>query len=178
MVVAWFGGFGPGIVSDVPADVASNYYWFPQSMRALVSISKQLPRWSWSSCRGPVVIGYVLAKNRGKVSAALSHDLLAALEGTQRRIESQAADSESYLAKPTPEPRTGSFGWNLATAEVLVVGGTFRIFQYDERQNLIWRSAIHAFIPKTDSRATAIDLCPSNGRDSIRNSDADLPVAR
>jgi C4-dicarboxylate-specific signal transduction histidine kinase len=49
----------------------------------------------------------------------------------RRQAEEALRRSETYLAKAQGLSRTGSFGWNLSSGEIVWSEETFRIFQYD-----------------------------------------------
>ncbi|WP_027584298.1 PAS domain S-box protein [Bradyrhizobium sp. Ai1a-2] len=49
----------------------------------------------------------------------------------RRRAENALQRSESHLAQAQELSRTGSFGWNVATGEIIWSKETFRIFEYD-----------------------------------------------
>ncbi len=49
----------------------------------------------------------------------------------RKRTETALRRSEAHLAQAQELSRTGSFGWNVATGEVIWSKETFRIFEYD-----------------------------------------------
>jgi PAS domain S-box-containing protein len=59
----------------------------------------------------------------------------AIMDVTKRRIAEEAyRRSEAYLAEAQRLSHTGSFGWKLATGEIVWSDETYRIFEYDHAQ--------------------------------------------
>jgi len=134
---AWFGGFGPALLSIALALFAFHYYLVPpinsftwkHDVFAL-DIS-ELPRLILFSITS-VVVAFIISAQR-KTTETLrrsGEDLQSAIED-QKRIEAALLHSETYLIEAQRLSGTGSFGWNVASGEIFWSDETFRIFQYD-----------------------------------------------
>jgi PAS domain S-box-containing protein len=135
---AWFGGFGPALLSIALAVLAFHYYLmspvnsfvWKQDVFAL-DIS-ELPRLILFSITS-VFVAFIISAQR-KTTEALRRsgdDLLAAM-ADQKRIEAALLHSEMYLTEAQRLSGTGSFGWNVSSGELWWSDETFRIFQYDQ----------------------------------------------
>ena len=88
-------------------------------------------------------------------------------ENTERkRAEKDLRHSEAYLAEAQRLSRTGSFGWSLATGEIIWSDETFRIFGYDKAPSV----AVEMILQRThpDDRAAVqqtIERAAGDGKD-------------
>src|ERR1700688_4116283 len=165
MVVAWFGGFGPGLLATVLGFLAFDYY-LVSPINTFTVDPKQLPRLVLFLAVGLFVSWLSASQRTAARSLRRSRDdLLTALED-QRRIEARLLHSEMYLAEAQRLSQTGSFGWNLVTGELLWSEETFRIFQCDRTTKPDLASAIQRLHPEDRALAQqTIDLASSDGRD-------------
>jgi PAS domain S-box-containing protein len=165
MVVAWFGGFGPGLLATVLGFLTFDYY-LVAPINTFTVDPKQLPRLALFLAVG-LFVNWLSASQR---TAARSlrrsrDDLLTALED-QGRIEARLLHSEMYLAEAQRLSQTGSFGWNLVTGELLWSEETFRIFQCDRTTKPNLDFVIRRIHPEDRALAQrTIDRASSNGRD-------------
>ncbi len=134
---AWVGGLGPGLLAVTLALLAFHYHLVPpinsfawkQDLFAL-GIS-EVPRLFLFSITSLVVV--FLISSQRKVTEELrrsGHNLRIAM-GDQKRSEAALLHSEMYLTQAQRLSGTGSFGWNIASGEIVWSDQTFRIFGYD-----------------------------------------------
>src|SRR5258706_9226818 len=76
--------------------------------------------------RVPVLLGATTFGDRQDEGVAFVLDLT-----ERKQTESALQQSEAYLAQAQELSRTGSFGWSVATGEIIWSEETFRIFQWD-----------------------------------------------
>jgi PAS domain S-box-containing protein len=75
---------------------------------------------------------YVLKTHLSRLVLSVHRALREAREvGERKRTEKALRRSEAYLAQAQRLSRTGSFGWNVTTAEHIWSDETYRIFEYD-----------------------------------------------
>jgi PAS domain S-box-containing protein len=75
---------------------------------------------------------YVLKTHLSRLAPSVHRALREAKEVTERkRAEKALRRSEAYLSQAQRLSRTGSFGWNVSTAEHTWSDETYRIFEYD-----------------------------------------------
>jgi PAS domain S-box-containing protein len=134
---AWFGGFGPALLAITLALLAFHYYlvlpinsftWKHDLFALDISEVPRLILFSITS----VFVAFIISAQR-KTTETLrrsGEDLQSAIED-QKRIEAALLHSETYLTEAQRLSGTGSFGWNVASAEIFWSDETFRIFQYD-----------------------------------------------
>ncbi|MER8447646.1 AAA family ATPase [Mesorhizobium sp. M1066] len=88
-------------------------------------------------------------------------------ENTDRkRAEEELRRSEAYLAEAQRLSRTGSFGWNVATGEIIWSEETFRIFDHDKAPSVTVNTIVQRTHP--DDRAAVqqtIDRAARDGKD-------------
>jgi PAS domain S-box-containing protein len=134
---AWYGGFGPALLAIALALLAFHYYLLPPVNSFVwkhdllaVGIS-EMPRLVLF-CITSFFVAFTLSAQR-KVTETLQRsgrDLEAAIR-EQKRIEAALLRSEMYLNEAQGLSGTGSFGWNVASGEIIWSDETFRIFQGD-----------------------------------------------
>jgi PAS domain S-box-containing protein len=134
---AWYGGFGPALLAIALAVLAFHYYLLPPINSFVwkhdlfaVGIS-EMPRLVLF-CITSFLVAFTLSAQR-KVTETLQRsgrDLEAAIK-EQKRVEAALLRSEMYLSEAQELSGTGSFGWNVASGEIIWSAETYRIFQCD-----------------------------------------------
>src|SRR5882724_9626487 len=134
---AWFGGLGPALLAIALALLAFHYYLVPpinsftwKDGVFAVGIS-EVPRLLLFSFTSLVVASLISAQRRATETLRLSRDDLRVAMEDQRRIEAALLRSEMYLTEAQRLSGTGSFGWNIASGEIVWSDQTFRIFGGD-----------------------------------------------
>jgi PAS domain S-box-containing protein len=93
--------------------------------------------------------------------------LIACEDITERKeAENALRQSQNYLAEAQRLSRTGSFGWRVATGEIVWSEETFRIFGYDKAPSVRIETVVQRIHP--DDRAGAqqtIDRATRDGKD-------------
>src|ERR1700737_2818582 len=138
---AWVGGFGPALLAIMLAFLAFHYYLVPpinsftwKHDLFAVGIS-EVPRLFLFSVTSLVVAFLISAQRKATQDLQRSgHDLQLAMED-QKRIEAALRHSEMYFTEAQKLSGTGSFGWNIASGEIIWSDQTFRIFGCDPMMN-------------------------------------------
>jgi K+-sensing histidine kinase KdpD len=169
---AWVGGRGPGLLAVTFALLAFHYYLVPPGSSFTwkhdlfaVDVS-EIPRLILFSTTSLVVAFLISAqRNATEELRQSTHDLQIAM-GDQRRIEAALLHSEMYLTEAQRLSGTGSFGWNVASGEIIWSDETFRIFGYDETT----KPTVELIVERThpEDRAAVqktIDVASSEGKD-------------
>ena len=127
MLVGWLAGSGPGLLATALSILAFDYFILPP-IHSLTLEPNQLPRLALFILAA-VFVYWISATQRSATRSLQRsrNELLAALEG-QRQVEAQLMRSEMYLAEAQRLSRTGSFGWNVDSGELIWSAETFRIF--------------------------------------------------
>jgi C4-dicarboxylate-specific signal transduction histidine kinase len=137
MFSAWFGGLGPGLIATALAILALFGILIPSFNSFAIDFHsyhleiKELPRIVLFAITGLFVTLLSAAQRRASESLRRSRDDLIAGIEEQRRIEGALQKSQTYLAEAQRLSGTGSFGWSVATGEILWSDETFRIFERD-----------------------------------------------
>src|SRR3979490_235771 len=134
---AWVGGFGPALLAITLALLAFHYYLLPpissftwKDDLSAADIS-EVPRLFLFSITSLVVAFLVSAQRRATETLRLSRDDLRVAMEDQRKIETALLRSEMYLTEAQRLSGTGSFGWNIASGEIIWSDQTFQIFGGD-----------------------------------------------
>ncbi|HET7891278.1 MAG TPA: PAS domain-containing protein [Candidatus Sulfotelmatobacter sp.] len=141
---AWFGGFRQGLLGVTVSAVAFDYF-FLSPIHSLYLDSSQLPRLTIFVVSA-LIMCFLTASQR-TTSESLSRaqdDLNTNIQELKRINEELRAEnyerkltqvalrqSQAYLAEAQRLSHTGSFGWRVATGEIIWSEETFRIFEYD-----------------------------------------------
>jgi PAS domain S-box-containing protein len=126
---AWFGGVGPGLAATVLSILAFDYFFLPPIYSLDLRLS-DLPRLSLFAMAAIFVVGLITAQRNTAESLRRSR---ADLEDKVRDLEKLNAAlniSETYLAEAQRLSRTGSFGWNVSSGEIIWSEENYRIFGY------------------------------------------------
>jgi len=93
--------------------------------------------------------------------------LIACEDITERKeAENALQQSESYLAQAQRLSHTGSFGWRVATGEIIWSEETFRIFGYDRAPSVRTETVVQRVHPDDRARVQrTIDRAARDGRD-------------
>jgi PAS domain S-box-containing protein len=134
---AWFGGFGPALLAISLALLAFHYYLMPPAnsftwKHELFAASiSELPRLILFALTSFLVAFTISAQKKASEDLRRSgHDLQVAMQD-QKRVEAALLHSEMYLTEAQRLSGTGSFGWNVASGEIIWSDQTFRIFGCD-----------------------------------------------
>jgi PAS domain S-box-containing protein len=142
---AWFGGYRQGLLA-VTLSVLAFDYCFLTPIHSIVVNPSEVPRLSVFLVCG-LLIGFLAASQRSNTaSLQRARDELAAnvenlkkinqsldSENAQRKLAEGALQrSKAYLAEAQRLSHTGSFGWQVATGELVWSEETFQIFQYEQ----------------------------------------------
>jgi signal transduction histidine kinase len=110
MFSAWFGGLGPGLFATALSVAAFTYYFVPP-IGSFETAPTDLPR---------------------IVLLAVTALFVVWLNVARRGAESALRRSEAYLADAQRLSHTGSFGWRIASGDIVWSKETYRIFGVDE----------------------------------------------
>src|SRR5262244_462577 len=150
VVAAWFGGAGPGFLAALlatlvlPLLIAMNY--------PLIAGFFDLPRFLSFGITGLAVGWGTTFRRRAEAALRRSErELRQARNELEMKVLEQTAAlrrSEALLAEAQTLSQTGSFGWQVATGEVLWSEETFRIFQYDRTMKPTMEHALQRVHPE------------------------------
>src|ERR1700692_4842010 len=141
---AWFGGFRQGLLGVMVSALAFDYF-FLSPTHSLYLDSSQLPR-VIIFVVSALLMGFLTASQRSTTeSLKRARDDLSAnvqeLERTNEELRTENSErkltqaalrrSQAYLAEAQRLSHTGSFGWRVATGEIIWSEESFRIFQYE-----------------------------------------------
>ena len=122
---AWFGGFGPALFAIALGLLAFHYYLVPPINSftwkgGLFTLAvSEVPRLILFSIVSLAIAFLMSAQRRATETFRLSRDDLRAAVEDQRRIEAALLRSEMYLTEAQRLSGTGSFGWNVASGEII-----------------------------------------------------------
>jgi PAS domain S-box-containing protein len=135
--VAWFGGFGPALLTIALALFAFHYYLVPPinsftwKHDFFAGDISEVPRLILFSITSLLVAFMISAQRKATETLRLSSEGLQIAIEDQKRIEAALLHSEMYLTEAQSLSRTGSFGWNVSSGEISWSDETFRIFECD-----------------------------------------------
>ena len=134
---AWFGGFGPSLLAITLAVLAFHHYLLPpinsfawKTELLDVGIS-EMPRLFLFAILSLIVALVISAQRRATEILRRSRDELQRAIDDQKRSEVALLRSEMYLTEAQRLSGTGSFGWNVASGEIIWSDQTLRIFGCD-----------------------------------------------
>src|SRR5947208_8497127 len=113
---AWFGGFGPALLAIALALLAFHYYLAPP-----------INSFTWKHDLFAVGISEVPRLFLFSITSFVVSSMISA----QRRAKAALLHSEVYLTEAQRLSGTGSFGWNVASGEIIWSDQTLRIFGCD-----------------------------------------------
>jgi PAS domain S-box-containing protein len=126
---AWFGGVGPGLAATALSILAFDYFFLPP-IHSFDLMLSDMPRLSLFAMAALFVVGLIAAQRNTAESLWRSR---ADLEDKVRDLEKLNAAlkiGETYLAEAQRLSRTGSFGWNVSSGEIIWSEENYRIFEY------------------------------------------------
>jgi PAS domain S-box-containing protein len=172
MFVAWFGGFGPGLLAIALAVLAMHYYLVPPLnsfalKNNLFSLGvAELPRLILFSIAALFIIFLSSAQRAAAESLRRSRDNLLAASEHQKQIEGALRHSEMYLAEAQRLSQTGSFGWDVSSGEIFWSKESFRIFGYDKAPSVTIDMVLQRVHPEDRALVQrTIDRASSDGKD-------------
>ena len=134
---AWLGGLGPALLAIALAALAFHYYLAPPANSftwkndlSALGIS-EIPRLSLFLILSLVVALVISAQRRATEILRRSREELQIAIKDQKRSEAALLRSQMYLTEAQRLSGTGSFGWNIASGEIIWSDQTFRIFECD-----------------------------------------------
>jgi PAS domain-containing protein len=169
---AWFGGFGPALVTIVLAAVAFHYYLVPPinsfawKHHVFVLDISEIPRLILFLITSVVVAFTVSSQRKTTKALRLSGDDLRMAMKDQKRIEADLLHSEMYLTEAQKLSHTGSFGWTVSSGDIFWSDEVFRIFQFDRTTEPSLEAIVQRAHP--DDRAAVqrtIDRASIDGND-------------
>jgi PAS domain S-box-containing protein len=172
MFVAWFGGFGPGLLAIALAVLAMHYYLVPPLnsfalKNNLFSLGvAELPRLILFSIAALFITFLSSAQRAAAESLRRSRDNLLAASEHQKQIEGALRHSEMYLAEAQRLSQTGSFGWDVSSGEIFWSKESFRIFGYDKAPSVTIDMVLQRVHPEDRALVQrTIDRASSDGKD-------------
>ena len=135
---AWVGGLGPALLAITLSLLAFHYYlappnnsflWKPELFAA--DVSAESPRLILFFITSFIVATVIAAQRKAAQELRRSGDELHVAMKRQERIQAALLRSEMYLKEAQSLSGTGSFGWNIASGEVIWSDQTFRILGID-----------------------------------------------
>ncbi len=141
---AWFGGFRQGLLGVTLSALAFDYF-FLSPTHSFYLDSSQLPRLIIFVVSA-LLMGLVTASQRSTTESLkrVRDDLSTNVQELERTNEELRAEnserkltqaalrrSQAYLAEAQRLSHAGSFGWRVATGEIIWSEESFRIFQYE-----------------------------------------------
>src|ERR1700684_1811572 len=141
---AWFGGFRQGLLGVTVSAMAFDYFFLSPNHSFFLE-SSQLPRLIIFVVSA-LIMGFLTASQRSTTeSLRRARDDLSTnvqeLERTNEELRTENSErkltqaalrqNQAYLAEAQRVSHPGSFGWRVATGEIIWSEESFRIFQYD-----------------------------------------------
>jgi PAS domain S-box-containing protein len=170
---AWVGGFGPALLAVTLALLAFHYYLAPPSNSFVwkdelfaIPVSGEIPRLVLFALTAVITALLIAAQRKAAEHLRRSgEDLQVAMED-QKRIQAALLRSEMYLTAAQRLSGTGSFGWNVASGDIIWSDQTFRIFGCDQAT----KPTVEFIVQRThpEDRAAvqkAIDRASRDGED-------------
>lgn len=138
IVSAWVGGFGPSLLATALAVLAFHYYLAPpinsfvwKNDLSAMTVPGEIPRLVLFALTTTVVAFLISAQRKATKNLKRSGEELRVAVEDQRRTEAELRRSEMYLNEAQKLSGTGSFGWNVASGDIVWSDQTFRIFGLD-----------------------------------------------
>lgn len=139
IVSAWVGGFGPSLLATALALLAFHYYLAPpinsfvwKNDLSAMTLPGEIPRLVLFALTTTVVAFLISAQRKATKNLKRSGEELRVAVEDQKRTEAELRRSEMYLNEAQKLSGTGSFGWNVASGDIVWSDQTFRIFGLDQ----------------------------------------------
>jgi PAS domain S-box-containing protein len=141
---AWFGGFRQGLLGVAVAALSFDYFFLTPSHSFHLDSSQQ-PRLIIFVVSA-LIMGFLTASQRSTTVSLRrarndlsenvqqlerTNEILRAENSERKLTQIELRRSQAYLAEAQRLSHTGSFGWRVATGEIICSEESFRIFQYD-----------------------------------------------
>ncbi len=127
---AWFGGVGPGLVATALSVLAFDYFFLPPTY-SFKFLLQDLPRIALFAMAAFFVVGLMTAQRNTAESLHRSRADLEDKVWDLEKLNAALQISETYLAEAQRLSRTGSFGWNVSSGEIVWSEENYRIFEYE-----------------------------------------------
>jgi len=137
IATAWLAGLGPALLATVLALLAFQYNIAPPAnefvwkQNFLAVDPAEAPRLMLFVVVSLIVSSVIAAQSKATEALRRSRDELRVAVEDLKRTESALRHADMYLTEAQRLSQTGSFGWNVATGEILWSDQTFRIFGFD-----------------------------------------------
>lgn len=139
IVSAWVGGFGPSLLATALAVLAFHYYLAPpinsfvwKNDLSAMTVPGEIPRLVLFALTTTVVAFLISAQRKATENLQRSGEELRVAVEDQKRTEAELRWSEMYLNEAQKLSGTGSFGWNVASGDIVWSDQTFQIFGVDQ----------------------------------------------
>jgi PAS domain S-box-containing protein len=139
IISAWIGGIGPSLLAIALALLAFHYYLAPpinsfvlKNGLSAMTVPGEIPRLVLFALTTTVVAFLISAQRKATKDLRCSGDHLRLAVEDQKRTEAELRRSEMYLNEAQKLSGTGSFGWNVASGDIVWSDQTFRIFGLDQ----------------------------------------------
>jgi DNA-binding NtrC family response regulator/PAS domain-containing protein len=146
IVSAWFGGAGPGCLAIVLSSLGF-YYGFLPPLDSFAAKPGQIARFVVYMVSAVLVGAVSAAQRRATDSLRRTRDDLRGTVEDLNKTNEALRTSEAYLAEAQALSRTGSFGWNPSTGDLLWSEESFRIFDYDRTRKPTVQQALDRVHP-------------------------------
>lgn len=139
IVSAWVGGFGPSLLATALSVLAFHYYLAPpinsfvwKNDLSAMTVPGEIPRLVLFALTTTVVAFLISAQRKATKNLQRSGEELRVAVEDQKRTEAELRWSEMYLNEAQKLSGTGSFGWNVASGDIVWSDQTFQIFGVDQ----------------------------------------------
>jgi len=147
MVSAWFGGVGPGLLAIMLSGIAFYYRVLPPAHSFTIN-TEQIPRFVAFLVSASVVGSLSVAQRWAAQSLRIARDKLSDTVQKLKTTNDALSRSKAYLSEAQSLSHTGSFGWNIATGELVWSDETFRTFGYERPFTPTVQSALERVHPE------------------------------
>ncbi|HTC62563.1 MAG TPA: PAS domain-containing protein [Candidatus Saccharimonadales bacterium] len=176
---AWFGGFSQGLLSVTLSALSFDYFFLTPPHSFYLAPSQQ-PRLIIFVVSALVICFLTSSQRITTESLRRARDDLSInvqqLERTNKELRAENSErkmtqlelrrSQAYLAEAQRLSDTGSFGWKVATGEIIWSDESFRIFEYDRLTKPTVELILHRVHPDDTSQVKqTIERASQDGKD-------------